>query len=141
MKITDETKEFTSKHRVGKDRLRVASNHYGEHEKPSLFLGVWDPFTDTDATFGTEDTDQIKEIIEHMAKMAGLEVKITERFEPKYQPGDRVLSIHRDCPGVTGTVLHDKYDLNGWNVRVQLDGGAGTGRFMYNELEPVTKNV
>lgn len=145
MKITDEVKEFSSTHRFGTDRLVVSSNHPGEHTTPSLFLGVLDPATGREATFGTKDTEQIKEIIEHMAKMAGLTVTIGApepgEFVPKYQPGDRVRSLMPDSLSPLGTVLHDKPQVAGWNVRVMLDGDTFPGLYTYDELEPVTKNA
>lgn len=142
MKITDETKEFISTHRFGTDKLRldVASNFPGSHETPSLFLRVYDPFRGEEATFGTKDIDQIKEIIQHMAKMAGLDVEITEPvdFTPKYQKGDRVRSLMLDEHSELGTVMHDEPQKDGWNVRVMLDGRMFPGRYAYHELQRVT---
>lgn len=141
MKITDETKEFISAHRFGVDRLVVSSNYPGEHTTPSLFFGVHEPFGGGYSTFGTKDIEQIKEIIEHMAKMAGLDVTFSKRFVPKYQPGDRVRPLTSDNDTKLGTVKSDTENMYNWNVAVVLDGDIDTGLYTYDELEPVTKSV
>lgn len=138
MKITDETKEFISAHRFGVDRLVVSSNYPGEHTTPSLFFGVLDPATGKHSTFGTKDIEQIKEIIEHMAKMAGLSVTFSKRFVPKYQPGDRVRPLTLDNGDKLGTVKSDTENMYNWNVAVVLDGDIDAGLYTYDELEPVS---
>lgn len=138
MKITDETKEFISAHRFGTDRLVVSSNHPGEHTTPSLFLGIFDPATGREAAFGTKDIEQIKEIIEHMAKMAGLDVTFSKRFVQKYQPGDRVRPLTLDNGDKLGTVKSDTENMYNWNVAVVLDGDIDAGLYTYDELEPVS---
>lgn len=157
MKITDETKKFRGESSLlDAPSLKVSSNRFGTHETPSLCLhvktGDRPPLA---AAYGTSDPEQIKEIIEHMAKMAGLTVTFAETpepvdftpmfqpggFTPKYQKGDRVRSLMPDEDSVIGTVLHDEPQEYGWNVRVMLDGQTIPGLFAYDELEPVTKSV
>lgn len=141
MKITDETKKFTGDSDFGAyPKMRVSSNYWGTHETPSVCLRVTHPTTFKEVAFGTEDQSMIIEIIEHMAKMGGLEVSIKKRFEPKYQPGDRVRSLAHREEGIHGTVLSDIEDRYGWNVAVRLDGNIDHGLFTYDELEPVTKS-
>ena len=138
MKITDEVKTFRDED--SGETLEVSSNVSGIHEMPSAYLYAEDGHGNAQG-FGTFDIDQIKEIIQHMAKMAGLEVQITEPFRPKYQPGDRVRSLMEEHKGQEGVVISDKENRDDWNVRVRLDGETSTGLFMYEELEPVTKSV
>lgn len=141
MKITDETKTF-----AGEDgTLEVSSNFSDTHEFPSMYLYADDGAGNSQG-FGTSDTDQIKEIIQHMAKMAGLEVEITERsesvdFTPKFQKGDRVRSLIEEEYGLVGTVMHDMKNPFGWHVRVMLDGHTYPGLYEHDELELVTKSV
>lgn len=141
MKITDETKTFEVKHIFGTATLDVSSNVDGTHEQPSVFLHVKNPIIGESAAYGTDDTEQIKEIIEHMAKMAGLEVEITKPFVPQFQPGDRVRSLNDTSYGELGTVLSDTEHYANWNVRVRYDrdtdGGGLLGLFKYEELERV----
>lgn len=136
MKITDEVKTFRDED--SGETLEVSSNVSGTHEMPSAYLYAEDGHGNAQG-FGTFDIDQIKEIIQHMAKMAGLEVSLSKRFEPKYQPGDRIRSLTSDNYGELGTVLSDTDHDLGWNVRVRydrdLDGCGLLGLFKYSELE------
>lgn len=142
MQITDETKTFEVKHIFGTATLDVSSNVDGTHEQPSVFLHVKNPIIGESAAYGTDDPEQVKEIIEHMAKMAGLDVSFSKRFVPQYQPGDRVRSLNTDdVKGHLGTVEADTENFFGWNVAVVLDGEDRHGLYTYEELERVTKSV
>lgn len=73
MKITDEIKRFASDE-VG-SVLSVSSNMEGIHEHPSLYMVVEDP-PEHDLAWSSNNPDEIIQIIEHMAKMGGLEVSV-----------------------------------------------------------------
>lgn len=120
--------------------LEVSSNVTGTHDVPSVYLYLEDG-SGSSVGFGTFDPAQVKEIIEHMAKMAGLEVEVpfSKPFKPQYQPGDRVRPLN--TKGHLGTVKADTEHFFGWNVAVVLDGDDRHGLYLYEELEPVTKSV
>lgn len=141
MQITDETKTFEVKHIFGTATLDVSSNVDGTHEQPSVFLHVKNPIIGESAAYGTDDPEQVKEIIQHMAKMAGLDVTFSKRFVPQYQRGDRVRPLTSDNGDKLGTVKSDTENYFGWNVAVVLDGDTDHGLYTYDELERVTKSV
>lgn len=84
MKIVDEVRTFQGQNRVADagvgnpEVMRVSSNRYGEHEIPSLNIEIDRAFRPGSESWGTNDRDQIKDIIRHMAKMAGLTVIIAD---------------------------------------------------------------
>ena len=138
MKITDEIKRFASDE--DGSVLSVSSNMEGIHEHPSLYMVVEDPPREHDLVWVSNNPDEIIQIIEHMAKMGGLEVSVKKLWGPVYQPGDRVRSLAEGEAGLIGTVLSDTESSVGWYVRVLLDGSAMEGLYTYDELEPVTKS-
>lgn len=141
MKITNEVKAFDpNANALLPTYLTVSSNHAGIHDVPSVCLAVYDERDSEVLAYGTNDQDTIIQIIEHMAKMGGLEVSVRKLWEPKYQPGDRVRSLAEGEAGLIGTVLSDTESSVGWHVRVLLDGSAMKGLYTYDELEPVTKS-
>lgn len=84
MKIVDETLTFKGKNRVADagignpEVMRVSSNRYGEHEMPSINIEIDRAFRPGTESWGTDDVDQIKDILRHIAKMAGLAVTIVD---------------------------------------------------------------
>lgn len=72
--ITDETMTFYSDGSV----LEVSSNAYGDHQSPSVNLNIEDSHTTEGVMWGTDNTEVIKKMIHHMAKMSGLTVTIEE---------------------------------------------------------------
>lgn len=62
---------------ANREQLTISSNHYGTHEKPSVYMEMTTPFEEP-AVFGTGNIEDIKKIILHMAKMSGLTVTIEE---------------------------------------------------------------
>lgn len=79
MQITDETLTIQGRNRfTSKEILEVSSNRYGVHETPSINLAVTSNDYSGMASFGTDNIEDIKAIIRHMAKMSGLTVTIAE---------------------------------------------------------------
>lgn len=84
MKIVDEVRTFQGQNRVADagvvnpEVMRVSSNRYGEHEMPSIKIEIDRAFRPGSESWGTNDRDQIKDIIRHIAKMSGLTVTIAD---------------------------------------------------------------
>ena len=141
MKITNEVKAFDpNADALLPTYLTVSSNRSGIHDVPSVCLAVHDERYSDVLAYGTNDQDTIIKIIEHMAKMGGLEVSVRKLREPKYKPGDRVRSLSEGESGMVGTVISGTENILGWHVRVLLDGASTEGLYAHDELEPVTKS-
>lgn len=53
------------------DKLTISSNYDGEHDRPSVYLRIGELDTDGFARWDSEDPEQVKTIIRHMAEMIG----------------------------------------------------------------------
>lgn len=75
--IKDRVKAYESHHTA--DKLRVSSDYDGEHDTPSVYLRIGELDTPRFMAWDSQDPEQIKEIIRHMAEMIGCTVRIDER--------------------------------------------------------------
>lgn len=143
MKITDETISINGESRfatlgdalgANPERLTVASNHHGTHEKPSLYMEITNAFAPP-AAFGTGNIEDIKKVILHIAKMSGLSVTFNDTS--KLVLGDHVRIIGgTDYAGKTG-IVHIIRPENEWPYTVAFNGGEDLESFARRELEKV----
>lgn len=81
-KITDEKVTFygTLHDDLYHESLSISSNYHGTHYRPSIMLDIKNGYEEEPLprSYGTDDPEVVKQIIRHMAKMAGLTVSFEE---------------------------------------------------------------
>lgn len=127
--VVDESKTF-----IGEDEdtlLIVSSNYEGTHDTPSVYLKVPVNRYGSNESFGTDDPNQVKRIIIHMAKMAKLSVSFEE--DPNAEPPKTI-------DGLMGWAWLNN-EKSGFHKGRPKDDSSMLGHWQGNKLMMITGEI